>query len=70
MTLDLDNLTQLITLLRFIADEMMDSFAEALSEAVLSDVKTSLSLLLPDYFGYSVVHYEPINVNTCALPGK
>lgn len=35
-------------------------FADSLTQSLMADVRNSLRLVIPDYFGFNVVHYDPV----------
>lgn len=38
----------------------IDGFAETLTQSLMTDIRKSLRLVIPDYFGFNVVHYDPL----------
>ena len=35
-------------------------YSESLTDSIMSDANNNLRLLLPDYFGFTVTHYDPL----------
>ena len=35
-------------------------FADSLTQSLMTDVRNSLRLVIPDYFGFNVVHNDPV----------
>ena len=53
-------LVQFIDVLICLDLSIVEKYVDKFMEPLMSDIRSTLKLVIPDYFGFNVVHYDPL----------